>query len=144
MKDAHTGKEKTRTPYEPARFVGTALLFGDLVLLAKRIEVCPHTKKKVEYGGYWSIFCGAVEENEAYHVAAHREILEETGLDLDKSKFIHRELVRDLRLYTYELDEMVYPVLNYEHTEWGYFGIDEIPTPITDEMKNDVILALSD
>ena len=139
MKDAHTGKEKTEASYESAPYVGTALLFNNLVLLAKRIEICPYTKKRVKYGGYWSIFCGAVEENEAHYIAAYREVLEETGLDLDKKMFVHQELVRDLRLYTYELDEMVHPILNYEHTEWGYFKIDQIkisPTPIDEEIAD--------
>ncbi|MBL69624.1 MAG: hypothetical protein CMO74_14480 [Verrucomicrobiales bacterium] len=137
MKDAHTGKEKTEASYERAPYVGTALLFNNLILLAKRIEICPYTKERVKYGGYWSIFCGAVEENEAHYIAAHREVFEETGLNLDKKMFVHQELAEDLRLYTYELDEMVHPTLNYEHTEWGYFKIDQIkisPTPIDEKI----------
>jgi 8-oxo-dGTP pyrophosphatase MutT (NUDIX family) len=137
MKDAHTGKKETDQRYEPAPYVGTALIFKNLVLLAKRIEVCPCTNEKVKYGGHWSIFCGAVEEGESRHVAAHREVLEETGMDLDKSMFIHQGKIEDLRLYTYKLNDMVHPELNYEHTEWGYFRIDKIsisPSPMDEKV----------
>jgi hypothetical protein len=44
--------------------------------------------------------------------------------------------------YICEIPEELEPVLDEEHSEWGYFGVHEIPTPITDEMRTDVILAL--
>ena len=80
---------------------------------------------------------GYIPENILVYIAAHREVFEETGLNLDKKMFVHQELAEDLRLYTYELDEMVHPTLNYEHTEWGYFKIDQIkisPTPIDEKI----------
>jgi 8-oxo-dGTP pyrophosphatase MutT (NUDIX family) len=137
MKDAHTGETETAQCYESAPYVGTALIFNNLVLLARRIEVCPHSGEKVKFGGFWSIFCGAVEDDEAHHVAAHREVLEETGLNLDKTKFIHQGKLEDLRLYTYELDSMLQPKLNYEHTEWGYFRLGKLdvsPTPVDEKI----------
>jgi hypothetical protein len=51
--------------------------------------------------------------------------------------FVHQGLVKGLRLYIYELSEMLYPTLNYEHTEWGYFridGIDVSPNPVDEEI----------
>ena len=44
-------------------------------------------------------------------------------MDLDKNKFINLGLVGDLRLYAYELDEIVNPTLCYEHTESGWYEI---------------------
>ena len=135
MTDAPTGKSKTQQNYNPAPYVGTAIIHKELVLLGKRIEVCPRTNQKVSYGGWWSIFCGAVESNEAHYMAARREVFEETGFDLDKKKFIHIGLVGDLRLFVYELDKLAIPTLDYEHTEAGWFSIKHLqvsPSP-TDE-----------
>jgi len=135
MKDAHTGKDTTA--YEPTPYVGTAIICNDLILLARRILVCPHTEKKVEFGGFWSVFCGAVEENESHYLAAHREVLEETGFNFDKSKFENIGKIRNLRLYVYKLDEILLPTLDYEHTESGWFKINEIhisPTPVDNDI----------
>lgn len=131
MKAARTGKVQTK--YKGCPYVGTAITCGDLILLARRITMCPHSKKEVKFGGFWSVFCGAVEEGESEYLAAHREVLEETGFDLDKEKFRHTKRVADLRLYTYELDEPLNPVLDYEHTESGWFKIEMLhisPSPV--------------
>jgi len=107
------------------------------VLLARRILVCPKTKIKVKFGGFWSVFCGAVEENESHYLAAHREVREETGFNLNKARFEHIGKIRDLRLYVYQLDELLLPVLDYEHTESGWFKIDDIhisPTPVDQDI----------
>jgi dATP pyrophosphohydrolase len=37
-----------------------------------------------ESGGYWHTIAGAVEAGEAFHVAALRELHEETGLEVDE------------------------------------------------------------
>ena len=132
-KDALTGKAKQDSSSNCTPYVGTAILYEDLILLAKRITYCPKTKEAVKFGGFWSIFCGAVEENESHYFAAYREVLEETGFDLDKAKFEHIGKVRDLRVYVYELDELLLPKLDYEHTESGWFKIDDIhisPNPV--------------
>ena len=78
-----------------------------------------------------------------------RETKEETGIDVpqDETKFLAAYPSSDgsgvFYDYLYNSPTKVEPVLDDEHTDWGYFGIDEIPIPITDEMKNDVILALT-
>ena len=90
-----------------------------------------------------SVIAGDEEIKEA----AIRETFEETKIELDATK------VRFLSAfpahgggvfydYVCEIEEEVEPTIDEEHSEWGYFGINEIPTPITDEMKNDVKLAL--
>jgi 8-oxo-dGTP pyrophosphatase MutT (NUDIX family) len=131
MKAARTGKVQTK--YKGCPYVGTAITCGELILLARRILVCPITKERVKFGGYWSIFCGAVEEGESHYSAAHREVLEETGFNLDLSKFENIGRVRNLRLYAYEIEELLTPKLDYEHTECGWFKISEIlisPSPV--------------
>ena len=121
--------------------MGTAIIFGEIVLLAKRILQCPITGEEVKFGGFWSIFCGAVEENESYYLAAHREVYEETGFDLDKSKLEYIDRIRDLRLYIYRSDELLFPELDYEHTEYGWFRIEDIhvsPTPVDTDIAKKI------
>ena len=113
--------------------MGTAIIYNGLILLAKRITTCPKTGQTVKFGGHWSIFCGAVEENESHYLAAHREVLEETGFDLDKGRLEHIGKLEDIRIYVYEADEILFPTLDYEHTESGWFKIEGMhisPTPI--------------
>ena len=43
-----------------------------------------------------------------------------------------------------EVDEEIAPIIDEEHSEWGYFSKDEIPTPITDEMRNDILITLGE
>ena len=142
-KGAHTGKTNKPSSYESAPYVGTAIICRGLVLLAKRILVCPNTGEKVKFGGFWSIFCGAVEENESHYLAAYREVLEETGFDLDKSRFKHIGKIRDIRIYIYELDEIMFPELDYEHTESGWFKIEDMhisPSPVDQEIAKKIQL----
>ena len=46
--------------------------------------------------------------------------------------------------YITEIEDEIEPIIDEEHSDWGYFRIDEIPDPITKEMRNDVILALGE
>ena len=54
------------------------------VLLSKRIE--KYKNKPVPFGGYWSPFSGMIEEGEDPKDCAIRELKEESGLDIEKSK----------------------------------------------------------
>ena len=104
---------------------GVAVLYGNSILLGKRIEV--HFGQKVDFGGYWSIFAGAMDQNEDIKVGAVRELFEETGIiaspkDLcfiksipQNNKFFH--------VYYYKVDELIIPKLNFEHTQSGWFDI---------------------
>ena len=125
-------------------FSGVMIKCGNRVLLCKRREDIPNTALP----DYWSVPCGYVEEDEEIKTAAIRETLEETQIELDESKvkFLSAYPAHGDHgvFYDYicEIDDEVEPILDEEHSEWGYFGVNEIPTPITDEMRNDVILAL--
>ena len=127
-------------------YSGVMIRHGDMVLLCKRRDDIQETSLP----GYWSVPAGYVEQEEDIKTAAVRETEEETGISvpMDETKFLAAYPSADghgvFYDYLYKSPTKLEPVLDQEHTEWGYFGIDEIPTPITDEMKNDVILALSD
>ena len=132
-KGAPTGSQRQNSNSKFAPYVGTAIIYRDLILLAKRIVTCPKTGEKVKFGGCWSIFCGAVEDNESHYLAAHREVLEETGFDLNKAKLQHIGKLEDIRIYIYEAEELLFPTLDYEHTESGWFKIQDMrisPAPI--------------
>jgi 8-oxo-dGTP pyrophosphatase MutT (NUDIX family) len=132
-KGAPIGKTNPPSASDSAPYVGTAIVYQGLVLLGKRILVCPHTGEKVKFGGFWSVFAGAVEKNESHYLAAHREVLEETGFDLDKSRFEYVALIRGMRLYIYQSPELIFPKIDYEHTESGWFKIENLrisPSPV--------------
>lgn len=125
-------------------FSGVMIKCKNKVLLCKRREDIPNTALP----DYWSVPCGYVEDHEEIKEAAIRETFEETQIKLNpnKVKFLSAYPAHNDHgvFYDYicEIETEIEPVIDEEHSEWGYFSKDEIPTPITDEMKNDVIIAL--
>ena len=136
--DIGDGRDDDKFP----AYAGVMVKFGDKVLLCKRTL-------EAALPGYWSVPAGYVEAHEDIKECAVREFVEETQVDVDfeRTKFLAAYPSADGRGvfydYLFETDEELVPTLDEEHTEWGYFGIDEIPNPITDEMRNDVRLALT-
>ena len=41
-----------------------------------------------------------------------------------------------------EIEEEIEPVIDEEHSDWGYFSKDELPQPITIELQNDILNVL--
>ena len=104
---------------------GVAVLYKNSILLGKRIET--HFGQKVDFGGYWSIFAGAIERNEDTKAGAVRELFEETGIiappkDLCFIKSIPQNK-KFFHVYYYKVDELIIPKLNFEHTQSGWFNI---------------------
>ena len=133
IQDAQLGMQKIHSSYNNALYAGVALTLNGLVVLARRIEVCPHSGKKVRYGGYWSVFCGAIEDGESAEQTAVREVFEETKIEIKQEKLQALGLIRELALFRYELDKHEIIDLDYEHTEYGYFKISDIdaaPAPV--------------
>ena len=134
--DAQHGTVTTHSSFN-AKHAGVALTFNGLVALAKRIEICPHLKKAPPFAGYWSVFCGAIEEGEDAKSAAVREVKEETQLVIDKDGLQFLGQIRELALFRYELEELKSITLDYEHTEYGYFKISQIhtsPDPVDEDI----------
>ena len=110
------------------RFSFVGLVCGNLICLAKR---CTFDQgKKVPYGGYWSLFGGSIEKGESPFFAAHRELREEANIDLPLNKLKYCKTYRDdagsLHIYFAELDDIINPELNFEHTEYGWFEMNII------------------
>ena len=107
---------------------GVFLFYEDSVLLCKRsllFEGAP-----VPYGGYWSPFTGTIEEGESPMVTAQRELKEESGLEvkIHELKYIKEINRPDARLilYVHELNDFFSPILDAEHSEFGYFKISDL------------------
>lgn len=106
---------------------GIAVIFKDLVLLGKRSKTCYLTGDSVAFGGYWSIFGGTIEPNETEKEAASREFFEETKISIDHNKLKFIKKIQnddcDFSIYAFFSDKILFPNLNKEHTEYGWFKI---------------------
>ena len=140
IKDDGRGQDKN-----PA-FSGVMIKCKNKVLLCKRSDDLPDHLLP----GYWSVPSGYVEPAEEIKTAAIRETFEETKIKLNEEdvKFLSAFSTFDntgvFYDYVCEIETEIAPVVDFEHSDWGYFGINEIPTPITDEMRKDVMLALGE
>tara|TARA_Y100000361_G_scaffold151359_1_gene168644 strand:- start:831 stop:1250 length:420 start_codon:yes stop_codon:yes gene_type:complete len=124
---------------------GATVVYGETILLGKRILSCGG--KKVNFGGYWSIFGGEREPpSESPICCACRELYEETGISLKLNDLNHVSALRRgqyfFDVYISYIDHMPKITLNEEHTEYGWFTIDYLnidPNPIDPEMANKII-----
>ena len=100
--------------------------------------------------GEWSVPAGGIEKGEEIPLAALREFYEETNLEIETPLYFvgvikryNREGTKQtgvLYLFQTDVDEELYPDLEnahdgHEHTECGYYGIDELPTPMGDTFR---------
>ena len=107
---------------------GIGLVYNDLILLGRRAE---HVNgQPIPFGGYWAIFGGSCEENENPMICALRELKEETQIDIEFHNIIYSRSIQNedniFNVYFTELDTQFSPILNDEHTEYGWFSIDEL------------------
>ena len=110
------------------RAAGTVVFYKNSVLLAKRCLLWEG--RPVLFAGYWSIFTGSIEEGENPIKAAQRELEEETQIQapfasLKYIKALQTDLC-ELTIYAYEAPELLIPVLNAEHTEYGWFSLSSL------------------
>lgn len=117
------------------------ILYKDSILLCRRSEFW--RGEPVPFGGYWSIFTGSVEKNENPLHCAIREVKEESDIDINPEllKYITTSYQNDIEInvYMYKSDHLLHPKLNEEHTEYGWFDINELdkfPYLIDDHMLN--------
>jgi len=122
-------------------FAGVLIKYKNSVLLGKRAD------NGCAYAGHWSIPAGTVESGESTDICAERELFEETGILLDKpliSLCDFKDKDGTFYVYLYDADEMPFPDSEakdaYEHTEWGYFSLedDSLPEPMSEEIKKSI------
>ena len=99
------------------------------VLLAKR--ALTYKGEPVPFGGYWSIFTGAVDAPDASVAhAAQRELQEETQIEAPLEEIVYVKTIQNssctLNVYAYKAPTLVTTQLDYEHTEYGWFAISSL------------------
>lgn len=109
-----------------ASFIG--LTFQNSILLAKRSECWRGLK--VPFGGYWSFFGGTIEDGETPPICAQRELWEESQIyrSLEGIKFfdIIKNSECNLHIHFAEINTLISPILNEEHSQYGWFSMDVI------------------
>jgi ADP-ribose pyrophosphatase YjhB (NUDIX family) len=115
------------------RNAGIVVANDSHVLLAKR-----NCNPGVGFPGYWSPFAGAMERGETAKEAAIRELFEESKIEAKAEQLrflgkIQRRECGPFSLFLYLVNEIPFPEIDSEHTEWGIFQIDTIcvsPSPM--------------
>ena len=125
------------------KYGGVIVRSNNKVLLCKR-------NAEGSLPGHWSCPAGSIEKGEDPLTGAIREFFEETDIRLLKQpefcgiiKRTNRDGTKikgELHCYLYDSDEEIYPNLSTakdgdEHTECGYFGKDELPSPMTSQFN---------
>jgi len=90
-------------------------------------------KPGLEFAGFWTLLGGRVEEGETTEMAAHRELLEETGLELPlspwktyKRRHQSRDLVIQQHVYVGQTDREIQDMHLGEGQALRYFSQQEI------------------
>ena len=142
MRAARIGTSRRREMNSNSKrsYSGVLLLHGATVMLCKRREDSP-------VGGYWSVPCGEIEKGESAFRAAQRELEEETEIIIDEAmlEYITAFKAHDggrFNLYLYRSSAFLSPVLDEEHTEWGYFRLDRIEDVYINKRLMDALLFL--
>ena len=131
------------------KYAGVLVRYDNKCLLCKR-------SVDQSMGGEWSIPAGHVEKDESPRDGARREFYEETDKTIGTLKFAgmikryNREASKIKGLmYVYFSDspEEIIPNLETakdgeEHSECGYFGKDELPSPISDQLNKLIHIVL--
>ena len=105
---------------------GIAYFFNDTLLCCQNNE------------GRWGIPKGHIHIDETPEEGALREFTEETQIILNKPiKFSHKAKKKnggDFNIFMSKGNKKFTPHINHEHMDWGYFPIDNLPTPFDERV----------
>jgi len=92
--------------------------------------------------GKWHIPKGHIQKGEEPLLGAIREFTEETQIALNGVPELANTYKKDnggkFYLYIVKGNQKVVPRINHEHSDWGYFDIDNLPTPINKWVKETI------
>lgn len=122
---------------------------GIIVKYQNEVLLCKRSEEIQVLNGYWSIPGGGKEKGESSMDAALREFKEETNLDIDSRNIMYvgssynttKKGKTRFDVFMTEVNEKVYPDLDnaldgMEHSECGYFTIDNLPSPLLGDLKD--------
>ena len=119
--------------------IGIMILRDGKILLGKRHDDPEKADSALHGEGTWSMPGGKLDFGETPHEGAKREAEEETGLEINKDKLklisVTNEIVTDAHFITLGFlcenfsgePKVMEPD---EITEWKWFDLDNLPTPI--------------
>ncbi len=119
--------------------VGIMIIKGGKVLLGKRHDDPKRADSALHGEGTWTMPGGKMAFGESFEDAAFREVLEETGMKINKDKMrivsITNDIVKDAHFVTIGFlcedfegePELIEP---NEITEWRWFELNNLPSPI--------------
>jgi len=120
---------------------------GVLIKVKNKFLLCKRSPNAGKYPNIWSIPSGHVDSGERTKEAAIRELAEETEIKIKDCTLL--SIARDagrkngkpgnMFIYLKELNSEVEPVIDQEHSEWGYFTKNNLPSPMWDEISKLVI-----
>jgi ADP-ribose pyrophosphatase YjhB (NUDIX family) len=126
------------------KYAGVIVRKGDKCLFCKR------NADMSKFSGEWSIPGGSVEKGEEILHAAQREFYEETDYELETPinflgviKRMNREGTKQkgmMYVFGTDVENEINPDLENaidgeEHSECGYFGVDELPEPMNETLR---------
>ena len=91
--------------------------------------------------GRWSIPKGHIQIGEEPIDGALRELVEETQIMLNGTPELVEKVKKNngdgyFHIFKFESDKKFIPRLDIEHTKWGYFSYDNLPTPLDEKLEN--------
>ena len=91
--------------------------------------------------GRWSIPKGHIQIGEEPVDGALRELVEETQIMLNGTPELVEKVKKNsgdgyFHIFRFETDKKFIPRLDIEHTKWGYFSYDNLPTPLDEKLEN--------
>ena len=116
---------------------GIILLKNGKVLLGRRHDDPEKADSELHGAGTWTMPGGKFEFGESFEDGAKRELMEETGIVLEKVKVIcvNNNKVNDAHFVTIGFFSEYFegePQVTEpdEITEWGWFDLDNLPSPL--------------
>jgi ADP-ribose pyrophosphatase YjhB (NUDIX family) len=91
-----------------------------------------------ENSGKWHVPKGHLQEGETPLEGSVREFTEETQISLNGiPDLLDSWDSKDGKFYLFKLEgnKKFRPRLNHEHIDWGYFEVDELPSPMNEDLE---------